>query len=150
MSERYKKALINPKVRFLLRIYLQGFPRGGLWRKKLEEELEYDKSNLTRTITELLDDKLIDSLNPNRVGAPYKITKKGKKFLRPIIYPFQIGLFIAIWVASWSVALCYLFYSQPFVLVSAFTLFIVVSFVAVAVALIFQPYLLLKAGKTYY
>lgn len=150
MTERYKKTLIEPKVRLLLSIYFQGFPQRSGWRKKLQKELDYDKGNLSTQITSLLDDKLIESRNTDGISPPYKVTREGKRFLKPIIFPFQIGLFIIIWVATWSVIFYVLFNSQPLVLVSAFLLFMAVSFIAVAVALIFHPYVLLKAGKVSY
>jgi hypothetical protein len=150
MSERYKKTLIDPKVRLLLSIYLQGFPNRTSWRKKLEKELDYDKSNLSNHLTELFDDKLIESVNHNGKSPPYKITKEGKRFLKPIIFPFQIGLFIISWVALWFVVFYLLFNSQPIVMASAFLVFILFSFVSVALILIFQPYVLLKAGKISY
>jgi len=31
MSERYKKTLIEPKVRLLLSIYLRGYPQKSTW-----------------------------------------------------------------------------------------------------------------------
>lgn len=150
MTERYKKTLIDPKVRLLLSIYLQGFPNRRGWSKKLEKELNYDKSNLSNHITDLLHDNLIVSLNSDRVSPPYKVTKEGKRFLKPIIFPFQIGLFILIWVASWSLIFYSLYHSYPLLLALVFMIFIIVSFVGVALILIFQPYVLLRAGKTSY
>lgn len=150
MNERYKKTLIDPKVRLLLSIYLQGFPQRSSWRRKILGELNYDKSNLSKDLTSLLDDSLIQSMNSDRIGAPYKVTKQGKKFLKPIIFPFQIGLFILIWTATWSAIIYLLYNSQPLALALAFMVFILFSFVVVALILIFQPYILLKTGKISY
>jgi hypothetical protein len=150
MSERYKKTLIEPKVRLLLSIYLRGYPQKSTWTRKLKSELDYDKSNLSNHLKELLHDKLIESKNPNGIDAPYKITRQGKKFLKPIIFSYQIGLFILIWSASWSLIFYLLYSSQPLMLALTFMIFILISFVGIAIILILQPYVLLKAGKISY
>ena len=150
MSERYKKTLIEPKVRLLLSIYLQGYPHRSSWRKKIEKELDYDKSNLSNHLKELIYDELIESKNPDRISPPYKITTQGKRFLKPIIYPFKLGLFIMVWAACWSLFFYILYNGQPLMLALTFMIFILVSFIGVALILILQPYVLLKGGKISY
>ncbi len=147
LEERYKKTLIEPKVRLLLSIYLQGFPQRSSKRKKLENELSCDKGNLSKHITSLLHDNLIQSTNPDRVSPPYKVTKQGKKFLKPIILSFQIGLFIIIWAASWGTIFYVLYNSQPIMMAISFLVIILGGFVTAALILIFQPYVLLRVEK---
>jgi hypothetical protein len=150
MSEKYNKALISPKVRLLLSIYLQGFPHRSSWRKKLEIDLDCNKGNLTTHINSLLDDKLIVSLNPNNFNPPYKVTAKGKKYLKPIIYPYQLGLFIMVWTAGVSLVYYLLFSNQLLLFALVFLIFILFSFIIVALLLVLHPYILLKRGKVHY
>ena len=59
----------------------------------MEKELDYDKSNLSNHIKELLHDELIESRNPDRISPPYKITAQGKKLLKSFNFiVFSTGL----------------------------------------------------------
>jgi hypothetical protein len=90
-KEKYKKTLIQPKVRLLLTIYLEGISGKGNWRKKVSESIEYGKGNVDTQLISLLDDKLIESLNLNKRDPPYRVTKEGKRFLQPILFTSKIS-----------------------------------------------------------
>lgn len=150
MSEKYNKALISPKVRLLLSIYLQGFPHQSSWRKKLERNLDCNKGNFTTHINSLLDDELIVSLNNDNFKPPYKVTAKGKKYLKPIIYPYQLGQFIVVWSACVSIVYYLLLSSNLLLFASFFFLLILFGFIIVALLLLLHPYILLKRGKVHY
>jgi hypothetical protein len=150
MSRRNKKTLIEPKVRLLLSIYLNDMSKKSNWRNKLEKDLACGKGNLSTYLTDLVDDGLIESQNPNGTDPPLKVTAQGKKFLGPIIFTSRIGMFILSWVGIW-VALDYvIFAGQPVIVASIILPLIIFSFLALALILMLYPYLLLKGGKTHY
>ncbi len=150
MSKKNKKTLIEPKVRLLLSIYLQGFPKKLGWQKKLRKDLDYGKGNLRTQITSLLDDNLIESKNPNKVDPPFKITSEGKKFLGPILFASKVGMFLGLYVSFWTVIIYVVYANQPLLQVTIIFPVVMVSFVVLAIVLIFYPYLLLKLGKIHY
>jgi hypothetical protein len=150
MNKKNKKTLIEPKVRLLLSIYLQGFPKKLNWQKKLVRNLDYGKGNISTQITSLLDDNFIESKNPNNVGPPYKVTSEGKKFLGPILFASKIGMFLGSYVSFWSVIIYLVYANQPLLQVTVIFPVVMVSFVVLAIVLIFYPYLLLKLGKIHY
>jgi len=149
-KEKYKKTLIQPKVRLLLTIYLEGISGKGNWRKKVSESIEYGKGNVDTQLISLLDDKLIESLNLNKRDPPYRVTKEGKRFLQPILFTSKIGMAVALWVSMWAVIYYFEFQSQIIVMITFWLPLLITSFIILALVLIFYPYILLKAGKIGY
>jgi len=149
-KEKYKKTLIQPKVRLLLTIYLEGISGKGNWRKKVSESIEYGKGNVDTQLISLLDDKLIESLNLNKRDPAYRVTKEGKRFLQPILFTSKIGMAVALWVSMWAVIYYFEFQSQIIVMITFWLPLLITSFIILALVLIFYPYILLKAGKIGY
>jgi hypothetical protein len=151
MSEkRIRKRLIEPKVRLLLWTHIHGIKNESNWLAKLAKEIDYSEGSVDTQLTDLLDKNLIESLNSNAVGPPYRVTNEGKKFLQPILFTTRIGAATTIWVGLWAVIYYSLFYSQPILMIAYWLPLLIVSFAILAVVLLFYPYLLLKLGKIGY
>lgn len=149
-KEKYKKTLIQPKVRLLLMIYLEGISGKGNWRKKVSQKIEYGKGNVDTQLISLLDAKLIESLNVNGRDPPYRVTREGKKFLQPILFTSKVGMAVALWVSIWAVIYYFEFQRQITLMVVFWLPLLATSFLILAFVLIFYPYILLKAGKIDY
>lgn len=148
--KKISKRLIEPKVRLLLLIYLHGIKDESNWLVKLSGKIDYGEGNTQTQLIDLLDKNLIESRNPITGGPPYKITDDGKKFLQPILFTQKIGMAISIWVSIWAAIDCFIFFNQPIIMLVYWLPLLIVSFLILAVVLIFYPYVLLRAGKIGY
>jgi predicted transcriptional regulator len=149
-KEKYKKSLLEPKVRLLLSIYLRGISEKNNWRARIAKSIDYGKGNVNTQLIDLLDKDFIESLNPNKKDPPYKITEKGKEFLQPILLTSKIGMVILFWVTVWAIIDYLEFLNQPVLMIIYWLPLLIVSFVILALVLAFYPYLLLRLGKTSY
>jgi hypothetical protein len=148
--KKNRKSLIEPKVRILLWIYLRGVSEKNNWRTRLAKSIDYGKGNVDTQLIDLWDKGLIESLNPDDKGPPYRITEEGKKFLQPILFTSKIGMAISLWVAIWAIIDYLEFLNRPVLMVIYWLTLLIVSFAMLAIVLIFYPYLLLKLGGTTY
>jgi len=149
-KRKIKKRLIEPKVRLLLWTYLHGIKDESNWLAKLAKEIDYSEGSTDTQLIDLLDKNLIESLNPNTGGPPYKITDEGKKFLQPILFVTKIGIVTSIWVGLWAIIYYLYFFNQPILMITSWLPLLVVGFVILALVLLFYPYLLLRLGKISY
>jgi len=147
---KVKKRLIEPKVRLLLWIYLYGIKDESNWLAKLADKLDYSEGSLWTQLTDLLDRKLIESLNPKTNGPPFKVTKEGKKFLQPILFTRNIGIVVSIWVGICTIMYFFMYFNQPILMIIYWVPLLLVGFVILALILVFYPHLLLKLGKISY
>ncbi len=150
MSKRKKKTLVAPKMRLLLSIYLQGFPEKIGWRRKLQQNLGYEKGNLSTHLTDLLDENLIESRNQDKIGPPYIVTAEGKKLLTPIIFTQWFGMFMGIYVGACYGIFYILLRDQPLLVITLLFPMTLISVVVLSILLIFYPYILLKLGRKSY
>jgi len=149
-KRKVKKRLIEPKVRLLLRIYLYGVENESNWLAKLAKEIDYSAGSLYNQIMDLLNKNMIKSLNPDGVSPPYRITEEGKNFLKPILFTSKIGMIVSLWVSLWTVIYYIIYFDKPIEMVAKWLPLLLVSFVTLALVLIFYPRLLLKLGKISY
>jgi hypothetical protein len=147
---KVRKRLVEPKVRLLLWIYLYGVRDESNWLAKLADKMDYSEGSLWTQLTDLFDKKLIESLNPKINGPPYKVTEEGKKFLQPILFTRNIGMVVSIWVCVWTIIYFIVYLNQPLHMIVYWVPLLLVSFVILALVLIFYPHLLLKLGKVSY
>ena len=147
---KVKKRLIEPKVRLLLWIYLYGIKDESNWLAKLADKLDYSEGSLWTQLADLLDKKLIESLNPKMNGPPFKVTKEGKKFLQPILFTRTIGIVVSVWVSICTILYFFMYFNQPVLMIIYWVPLLLVGFVILALILIFYPHLLLKLGKISY
>jgi hypothetical protein len=146
---KIKKRLIAPKIRLLLWINLYGIKDESNWRSKLAKKIDYSEGSLDSHIKDLLDKKFIESLNPNKIDPPYKITEEGKSFLNPILFTTKIGVITTIWVTIWGVIYLLIFNNPVLVMGSWFSL-LLVSFIILSLVLAFFPHILVRVGKRSY
>lgn len=147
-EKKVKKTLIEPKVRLLLWIHLHGVKDESNYLAKLAKKIDYSEGSIkSHLISDLLESKLIESLNPDKESPPYRTTREAKKLLEPIFLIRTIGLWFAIFV---TVVLLSLFWyiDRPALLVYWYLPCTVVGFVVLVVVLILYPQILLKFGKT--
>jgi hypothetical protein len=148
--KKIRKRLIDPKVRLLLLVYLYGIKDESNWLTKLSGKIDYSEGSTQTQLIDLLNKNLIVTLDPNNGGPPYKITEDGKKFLQPILFTQKIGMAMTIWVSLWTV-IDYIFYlNQPVLMLVSWLPLLIVSFVILALVLIFYPQMLLRLGKIGY
>jgi len=147
---KVRKRLVEPKVRLLLWIYLYGVRDESNWLAKLADKMDYSEGSLWTQLTDLFDKKLIESLNPKINSPPYKVTEEGKKFLQPILFTRNIGMVVSIWVCVWTIIYFIVYLNQPLHMIVYWVPLLLVSFVILALVLIFYPHLLLKLGKVSY
>jgi hypothetical protein len=150
VQRKVKKRLIEPKVRLLLWVCLYGVRDESNWLAKLADRMDYSEGSLWTQLTDLLDKKLIESLNPETNGPPYKVTEEGKKFLQPILFTRNIGIVVSIWVGIWTIIYFLACLNQPYLMIIYWLPLLLVSFAILALVLIFYPHLLLKLGKVSY
>ncbi|MEM3641126.1 MAG: hypothetical protein QXH37_04320 [Candidatus Bathyarchaeia archaeon] len=142
--------MIETKVRLLLWIYLHGVKSESNWLAKLADELDYGEGNIWTQLTDLLDKNFIEPQNPKSTGPPYRITEEGKRFLQPVLVTQRIGMVVGIWVSLWSVIYFLMYLNQPLLMIVCWLPLLIVSFIILALVMIFYPYLLLKLGKLSY
>ena len=145
-----KKRLIEPKVRLLLWIYLQGIKDENNWRARISKIIDYSTGSTDKDLIDLVDKGLIESLNQNKVNPPYRVTEEGQNFLRPILLTQKIGIFTGLWVSIWAVIFFALFYNNLTLMVVFWLPLLIASFIMLVIVLIFYPQILVYRGKRSY
>lgn len=145
-----KKRLIEPKVRLLLWIHLQGIKDENNWRARISKLLDYSTGSTDTDLNDLVHKGLIASLNQDKVSPPYRVTEEGQNFLRPIMFTQKIGMFTGLWVTMWAVVYFLIFYNNPVMMVIYWLPLLIVSFIMLVIVLIFYPYILVHQGKKSY
>jgi hypothetical protein len=145
-----RKRLIEPKVRLLLWIYLQGIKNENNWRARVSKIIDYSTGSTAKELLELLDKGLIESFNQDKVSPPYHVTEEGQSFLRPILLTQKIGIFTGLWVSIWAVIFFALFYNNPTLMVVFWLPLLIASFIMLVIVLIFYPHILVHQGKRSY
>jgi hypothetical protein len=127
-----------------------------VWRQRRNQlalqtgkKIDYSEGSMDSHIKDLLDKKFIESLNPNKIDPPYKITEEGKSFLNPILFTTKIGVITTIWVTIWGVIYLLIFNNPVLVMGSWFSL-LLVSFIILSLVLAFFPHILVRVGKRSY
>ena len=145
-----RKRLIEPKVRLLLWIYLQGIKDEANWRSKISKIIDYSKGSTDSELSDMLDKGLIESLNRDGVSPPYRLTDEGQSFLRPILFTQKVGMFAGLWVSIWAVIYYAIFYNIPALMVAFWLPLLIATFIMLVIILIFYPHLLVYTGKRSY
>ncbi len=150
MVTEKRKRLIEPKVRLLLWIYLHGIKDETNWLAKLSRAIDYGTGNIESQLEDLWHKNMIEGPTSITKGPPYRISEEGKKFLQPILFTMRIGMATSIWVALWAIIYFLVFLNQPILMIVFWLPLLIVSFIILALVLIFYPYILLRLGKISY
>lgn len=150
-KRKFKKTLIEPKVRLLLWIHLHGVKDESNYLAQLADKIDYSEGSIkSHLLSDLLDKGLIESLSPDKESPPFRTTKEAKKFLEPVFMVRKLGYISLFYLFSMFSLLVGWYIYNPALLVLWWVPITIFGFLAICFVLVLYPQILLKLGKMAY